>query len=293
LVSHWSANDVWPLGRTTVNDDSVVEARTWVEQLLPIATSLDSQARAELLVAAVVTARELDDDDAAVASRDRLKSLLPTIGHPYLHAVAELAIATTSAITGDLSGSVTEVSAALTELRSQDEPFWTALALVGLGSVETALGRYHDAGNHLREMRDLAERFSNERLIAAAHVQLGALALAQGQREEALTLLQDGLDLSLAIHSTRNISLSLSAIAQLALAEDHPERAALLIAAAEGVRLRARLRAWPTVHEMDAALISQARLALGAQRFDELSAAGARLSQREAVAAVRDGSAAG
>jgi predicted ATPase len=276
----------------SLNDDFLVEARTWVEQLLPVAGSLDSEARAELLLATVVTARELDDD-AAVAARDRIKSLLPTIGHPYLHAVGELAMAMTSAIIGDLDGAVREASAALTELRSQDEPFWTALALVSLGSVETALGRYHDAESHLREMSDLAERFSNQRLIAAAHVQLGCLALAQGQREEALAKLQDGLDLSLAIHSTRNISLSLAAIAQLAFAEGHPERAALLIAASDGVRRRAGLRAWPTVQEIDAALVSQTRLALGAQRFDELSAAGARLSQREAVAAARDGSDAG
>jgi hypothetical protein len=73
-------------------------------------------------------------------------------------------------------------------------------------------------------------------------------------------------------------------------AEGHPERTALLAAAAEGVRRRAGHRAWPILQEIDAALVSHARLALGAQRFDELSAAGARLSQREAVAAVRDSS---
>jgi hypothetical protein len=66
----------------------------------------------------------------------------------------------------------------------------------------------------------------------------------------------------------------------------------LLIAAAEGVRRRAGLRTWPTLREKDAALVSQARKALGTQRFDEQSAAGARLSQREAVAAVKDGSSA-
>ena len=202
-------------------------------------------------------------------------------------------MAIASGITGDLDGAVREASAAVTELRSQDEPFWMALALVSLGSTETVLGRHHDAGSHLREMSDLAERFSNQRLIAAAHVQLGSLALAQGQREEALAQLEDGLDLNLAIHSTRNISLSLAAIAQLAFAEGHPERAALLIAAADGARRRAGLRSWPVMQHINAALVAQVRMALGAQRFDELSAVGARLSQREAVAAVRDGSNAG
>jgi predicted ATPase len=275
----------------SLNDDFLVEARTWVEKLLPVAGSLDSRERTELLLAATVTARELDDD-AATAARDRLKPLLPTISEPYLHAVSVLAMAITSAITGDLDGAVTQASAALTEFRSQDEPFWTALALVTVGSVETALGRYQDARSHLREMSDLAQRFGNERLIAAAQVQLGSLALAQGQREEALALLQSGLDLSLTIHSTRNISLILAAIAQLAFAQGRPEQATLLIAAAEGVRRRAGLRTWPAVQETDAALVSQARQALGAQRFDELFAAGTRLSQRQAVAAVRDGNSA-
>jgi tetratricopeptide (TPR) repeat protein len=295
-VDWYLANDPGPLPGLfsallplwSLNDDFLVEARTWVEQLLPKAGSLDSQPRAELLLAAVVTARELDDN-AAVAAREQLSSLLPTISDPYLNAVSGLAMAITSAITGDLDGAVRETSAALTELRDQDEPFWMALALVTLGSIETVLGRHHDAGSHLHEMSDLANRFSNERLIAAAQVQLGCLALAQGQREDALALLRDGLDLSLAVHSTRNISISLAAIAQLAFADGHPERAALLIAAAEGVRRRAGLRPWAILQEVNAALASQARLALGARRFDELSATGARLSQREAVAAVKDG----
>jgi predicted ATPase len=276
----------------SLNDDFLIEARTWVEQLLPAAGSLGSRERAELLLAAVVTARELDDA-AAVAARDQLRSLLPTIGDPYLHLVSELAMAMTSAITGDLDGAVRQASAALTQLRGQDEPFWTTLALVTVGSIETVLGRYEDAGSHLREMSELAGQFGNERLIAAAHVQLGVLALAQGQRDEGLAVLQDGLDLSLAVHSTRNVSISLAAIAHLALAEGQPERATLLIAAAEGVRRRAGLRAWAAFSEMNAALTSQARRAVGAQRFDELSAAGARMSQRDAVAAVRDGSEAG
>jgi hypothetical protein len=106
-------------------------------------------------------------------------------------------------------------------------------------------------------------------------------------------VLQDGLELSLAVHSTRNVSLSLAAIAHLALADGQPERATLLIAAAEGVRRRAGLRAWSAFAELNDALVAQARQALGAQRSDELSAAGARLSQREAVATVKDGSTVG
>jgi predicted ATPase/predicted negative regulator of RcsB-dependent stress response len=270
----------------SLNDDFVVDARAWVGQLMPIEGSLDFRGRVELLLAAVVTARELDDD-AAVAACDRLRSLLDAIRDPYLRAVAELAIAITSAITGDVDGALQQADSSLTRLRSQDEPLWTALALVSLGSLETALGRYDEALSHLREMSDVAERFGNARLITAAQVQLGTLAIAQGRLDEALPLLEQALDLSLAIHSTRNVSLCLAGTAQLAFVKGNAEQAALLGAAAEGVRRRAGLRPWPALKQGEADLAAQVREALGAERFDELSAAGARLSQREAAAAVK------
>jgi predicted ATPase len=267
------------------NDDFIAEARSWIEQLLPMAGSLDSQASAQVLLAAAVTARELDDT-AALAARDRLRSLLKTIREPYLHAVAQVAITVTSAISGDLEGAERQATAGLTELRGQDEPFWTAMALISLGTLEIALGRYDEALSHLREMSDLAERFSATRLAAAAQLQLGSLALVRGRLDEASEVLDKALDLNLAISNTRNVSVGLAAIAQLAFAEGDPERSALLGGAAEGVRRRAGLREWPTMRKGQADLATQVRQALGDQRFDELSTVGARLSQREATARV-------
>jgi hypothetical protein len=82
--------------------------------------------------------------------------------------------------------------------------------------------------------------------------------------------------------------LCLTAFAQLAFEEGHPERTALLAGAAEGLRRRAGLRAWPTAQRGPAEPVAQVRQALGAERFEQIFAAGARLNQREAVAAVRD-----
>jgi predicted ATPase len=268
------------------NDDVIAEARSWIEQLLPMVDSLDSQASAQVLLAAAVTARELDDA-AALAARDRLRSLLKTIREPYLHAASQVAMAITSAIANDLDDALREAAAGLSELRGQDEPFWTAMALVSLGSIEIALGRYEDALSHLREMSDLANRLSDARFVAAAQVSLGSLALARGRLDEAFEELDNGLDLNLALSNTRNVSVSLAAIAQLAFAEGDPERSALLAGAAEGMRRRAGLRAWPTMRKGQAELAAQVRHALGDERFDEVSAVGARLSQREAAAAVK------
>ena len=218
---------VWAL-----QDDVLGDARSWIGQLLPAAGSLDPQARAELLWAAAVTAREVDDDQAALAARERLGQALETIGEPYLRAVSQLAMAAISAVTGQCGGALREASVSLEDLRGQDEPYWTALALLSVGSLETVVGRYDDALRHLIEMRDLVERFGNTRLIAASRVQLGTLAIARGQLDQARTLLEEGLDLSMALRMPRNVTLSLAAFAQLAFAEGNPDQATLLAGAA-------------------------------------------------------------
>jgi predicted ATPase len=264
------------------------ELNSWVNELMPAAESLDPQARAELMWTAAVTAREVGDDESALAARARLEPLLDEIRDPYLHAVSQLAMAWTSAITGDSDGALGWASVSLAELRGQDEPLWTTLALVTVGSLETALGRYDDALRHLTEVRDRAERFGNAWLTAASRVQLGTLAVMRGRPEEARKLLDEGLDLSLALHTTRNVTLSVAAYAQLAFAEGDPERAALLAGAAEGLRRKAGLRAWPAVRRDGTEPVAQIRQALSADRFDQIFAAGTRLSQREAVAAVKD-----
>ena len=150
------------------------------------------------------------------------------------------------------------------------------------------MGRPEDALGHLREARALAERFDHAGLSAWSQVQLGILALARGQPEEAQTLLDEGLELSLATHSTRNVTLCLTAFAQLALVQGEGERAALLAGAAEGLRRRVGLRAWPLQEQGEAQMVGQIRQALGADRYDQEFAAGVQLNRQQAIAAVRD-----
>jgi ATP/maltotriose-dependent transcriptional regulator MalT len=150
------------------------------------------------------------------------------------------------------------------------------------------IGRYDEALTHLTEMRDLAERLDNPWLAAVSRVYLGTLAVAQGRPQEARAPMDEGLQLSLAAHSTRSVTLCLSAFARLAFVEGDPERAALLAGAAEGLRRRAGLRAWPLLRRGEAELIAQVRQTLEPDRFDQVFAAGSRLSQQQAVADVRD-----
>jgi tetratricopeptide (TPR) repeat protein len=268
--------------------DHLGEARAWVDQLLPTTDALDPQARAELAWTALVTADEVGDDQSVLAARQRLGPLLAGIDDPFLQAVSELAMAWTAPIVGDLDGALRGALASLEQLRGQDEPFWTALALGTAGLVETTVGRHDDAQRHLREARDLGTRFDYAWLAAWSRVELGTLAVVRGRLEEARALLEEALELSLAAHSTRSVTLCLAAFARLALVEGDAERAALLAGAADGLRRRVGLRALMLLRRPEAELVAQVRQALGADRFEEVFAAGARLTQQEAVAAVRD-----
>jgi tetratricopeptide (TPR) repeat protein len=259
-----------------------------VNQLLPVAGALDPQAAAELAVVAAVTAVNIGDDTAALAARQRLAPLLARISDPFLHAICLLALAWTSPVASDFDGALREVTAGLKELRGQDEPVYTAIAAFTAGSLETALGRYDAALDHLREVCDLEERIGGPWFAAGSRVGLGILAVLRGRPDEARPLLQEALDLSLAAPSTAFVTLCLAGNALLAFADGDPEEAARLQGAAEGLRRRVGLRAWPHLRRVEADLVAQVRRRLGAARFDQVFSAGSRLTLQQAVAAVRD-----
>jgi hypothetical protein len=84
------------------------------------------------------------------------------------------------------------------------------------------------------------------------------------------------------------VTLCLAGYAQLAFADGDPDRAALLQGAAESLRRRVGLPAWPNLRPVEADLVAQVRHRLGDSRFDQAFSAGSGLTQQEAVAIVRD-----
>jgi predicted ATPase len=267
--------------------DPLTEARTWIGELLPAAGSLGPLPRAELIWTAAVNALEVGDDSTALAARQQLTALRDVIDDPFLHAVAQLAIAWATPLTGDFDGALRAASAALDELHGQHEPLWTALAAGSLGSMETSVGRRDDALRHVREIRDLADRFDSAWLAAWSRIQLGTVAVLQGQLDQARELLDDALGRSVEAHSTRSLTLSLIAYARLAFAEGDPERAALLAGAADGLQRRVGLRPWPMLRPGEAELRDQIRQAQDPDRFSKMTEAGSRLNQQQALAAIR------
>jgi predicted ATPase len=277
---------LWPLWSLR---DHLAEALPWVKQLMPAADSLDPQARAELVWTATATAGDMGDDQAALAARDRLGPTIEGIRDRFLLALSHLAMAWSLPVTGDYDDAAHEASVSLEQFHAQDEPFWTALTAFTAGSLETSAGLYDDALRHLREARDLAEAFEGTWLTAGSRVQLGILDVVQGRLAQARDLLEEALNLSLSAHSTPFVALNLAAYARLAFAEGDLERAALLQGAAEGLRRRGgRVKAWPLLRRGESELVAQVRQTLGTAKFGEVFAAGTRLSQRDAVSAVRD-----
>ena len=268
--------------------DHTPEGQSWVMQLPPAADPPAAQARAELAWTALAAALDVGDDAAALAASRRLGPLLPGIENPFLRAVSQLAMAWYAPLAGDYDAALRAAANSLEQLRGLDEPFWTAMAVGSLGTVEKVLGRYDDAQGHLREARDLGDRFGSTWLSAWSRVQLGSMCILRGDLRQARAVLQEALELSVAARSTGGVTLCLAACAQLAFAEGDRGRAALLAGAAEGLRRRAGLRVWPTLRQGEDELVAQARQMLGAERFDQAFSAGSALTQQQAVATVPD-----
>jgi ATP/maltotriose-dependent transcriptional regulator MalT len=203
--------------------------------------------------------------------------------------VADLFMAWSTPITGDFEQALREISSCLDKLRGQDEPFFTSVAEFTASTIETALGRYDQALRHLSKSRVLADESGIRWLAAGAWVQQGILQILQGKSDEARPVLAEALNLSLAARSTQWTALSLAGHARLALATGDARRAARLAGAAQCLRLRVGMQAWPIIRRNEAELVAQVRLALGGEQFDQAFADGSALSQQEAVAAARAG----
>jgi hypothetical protein len=188
--------------------------------------------------------------------------------------VADLFMAWSTPITGDLEQALHEASACLDKLRGQDEPFFTSVAEFTASTIETALGRYDQALRHLSQSRALADESGIRWLVAGTRVQLGILHVLQGKPDEARPVLAEALNLSLAARSTPWTALSLAGHARLALATGDARRAARLAGAAQGLRWRFGLQAWPMLRRSEAELVAQVRRALGGEQFDQAFADG-------------------
>jgi predicted ATPase len=263
------------------------EGRAWIDEVQLRADTLDDRARAELLVTSAVTAVEVGDDDSSLAAVDGLRRLDGRIDDPYLESAAQLAISWILPIVDDFEGALQMASTALEELRRQNEPFM-AFAALTVGLVEAALGRDEFAREHLGEVIALGSQLDNNWLESTARAQLAALAVRSDRLDEARSFLVDSVDANKESEvSTLTLTFSLVASAQLALARGDGRRAATALGAADGLRRRAGLRAWPSTRPSEAELVTRVAKEMDTQDYEDAYAAGSELSHRDAVFLVR------
>jgi predicted ATPase len=267
--------------------DRMPEGRAWIDELRHRADALDDRAQAELSLISAVTAVEVGDDDSALAAVDTIERLDGRTDDPYLESAAQLAVSWILPIVDDFDGALQAASTALDGFRQQNEPFM-AFAVLTVGMLETRLGRHDAARASLTEVNQLGDQFGNNWLESAARTQLASLAVRAGHLDEARALLVEsvnaGGDAQL---STITVTFALVAYAQLALEEGDARRAALALGAADGLRQRAGLRAWPLARRGEAELVTRVTQETDPEVFKDAFAAGSELSKREAVALVR------
>jgi ATP/maltotriose-dependent transcriptional regulator MalT len=140
----------------------------------------------------------------------------------------------------------------------------------------------------LTDVLDVGDRFDNAWLAAWSRVLLGMQAIRKGRLEDGRALLEEALSRSLAAQSTGSVAMCLIAFASLAFTEGDPDRAAVLVGAADGLRRRVGIRAWPTLRQGEADLASRISQSLGPDHFREVRMAAGRLNQQQAVAAARN-----
>jgi hypothetical protein len=248
---------------------------------------LEDRVQAELLFISAVTAVEVGDDDSAHAAVDAIERLEGRIADPYLESAAQLAVSWILPIVDDFDAALQSASTALDGFREQNDPFmgWAALAV---GLLEMTLDRDNAAREHLTEASELGGRFGNKLLEPVAQTQLASLDVRAGQLEHARAQLVKSVGASEDTElSTQTVTFSLVAYAQLALAERNPRRAVMALGAADGLRLRAGLRAWPSMRRGEAELATRVAREIDPDGFKDVFAAGAELNQSEAVALVR------
>ncbi|MGY1673678.1 DUF4062 domain-containing protein [Geodermatophilus sp. SYSU D00710] len=263
------------------------EGRAWIDQVQQRADALDDRARAELLLTSAVTAVEVGDDDGALTAVDGLRALEGRFDDPYLVDAAQLAVSWILPIVGDLDGALRTASRALEGLRRENEPF-AAFAALTVGMVEMALGEDEAARAHLEEVDEHGGQLGNDWLRATTRTQLAALAVRSGRLEEAQALLAGSVDGSEDIEvSTLTLTFALVSAARLALAHGDARRAATALGAADGLRRRAGLRAWPSARGEEAELTGRVAGAVAADDYAAAFAAGTGLDHRGAVALVR------
>ncbi len=175
----------------------------------------------------------------------------------------------------DLDTAAARYEEAVPLFREQGHPSRVAAALGNLGTVAHMRRDYPTAVGYYEEAIELAKETGDSDGVAVNFHNLARSELARGRAGEGLEALRESLVIARRIGYREVIAYCLGGLAELAMIEADPERAATMLGASD--HLFAEIGAIPSpdeaeVQERVAAYVVDA---LGAERVDELRAAGA------------------
>jgi predicted ATPase len=262
------------------------EVYPWVQEVAPLFDSLDARSQVSLIWTAALSAVELGKDTEALAWIDRLDPLREQVGDTYLEALSEL-ITLWILPLRDMNGALAAGERAVARMREVRSPFMAATTTGSLGMLEVGMGRLAEARSHLEEAHRIVERLGSPTLGGPLKISLAVVDVMEMKPEAARALLEEGTGLGDEFMDIHRFTFALAAWAGLAFIESDFRRAALVLGAAEGLRLRVGLRAWPVVRLKIQELVRMLERAIGPEEVARLMAEGAELSRQEALAVAR------
>jgi non-specific serine/threonine protein kinase len=241
------------------------EARRWSAAILdqPAASSLD-RARA----AWVASTAALDEGDyaAAPALVASCLAVFRELDDAQGLARALLVAGWAAPIEGNLERAIDAHGESVEQFRRAGDASGMILALAGLGNTAMLMGDLDGAADYNRDALALARQLDDIHSQAQVLEALGLLALERNDPRQATALFEQSIKRCLDVGSLELLCYCLVGLAGSALLEGALERAAQLFGAAQGLRERGGLGAWPVRKEVERRYVAALWRGVGEER---------------------------
>ena len=219
----------------------------------------------------------------ARACFERNLELCREIGEAREVGAAQSNLARTLLVLGEHAQAQHLLEQALANFRQLDEGISVAWCLNQLGAVATATGNYEEAQDHYRQAVERFVQSSDYLGVAKSWVDLAHLALRQGQQDKAAALFADALRITRKPGLQTGVANVVEGCAVLATARKQFLQALVLAAAAEAMRSRMHMEAYPELRFRLAEALQPARAAVDATQSDACHLRGAAMDLAQAI----------
>jgi predicted ATPase/DNA-binding SARP family transcriptional activator len=231
-------------------------------------------------------AGEQGDFAAAKVLFEESAALAHEIGDEYRAARSNGNLGTLALYALDYDEAIARLDASMAYMRSIDDARGLSLMTQNLGIAHAGAGHHERAVELLTESVALARRAGDPAHSSSALRTLGRLLLDEDGADlgHALALIHESMQISHELNERPGLTESLESLAGVAARQGDPRTSALLIGAANAIRLAAAGMRQPDEEIWVHALELDLRAALGDESFQAAAAEGGRLDLADAVA---------